>query len=110
MLSDLNDAQSRYVSQMYDQGRVLEQAYHTYRTMLREGKVADTTEYLQEHREEISKYRQLERAKSAETKLNLRQRQIENDSTMSAEQKRNAIREILLTRERIAKPVTEAIQ
>ena len=110
MLSDLNDAQSRYVSQMYDQGRVLEQAYHTYRTMLREGKVTDAIEYLQEHREEISKYRQLERAKSVETKLNLRQRQIENDSTMSAEQKRNAIREILRTREMIAKPVTEAIQ
>jgi hypothetical protein len=102
MVSDLRDAPSRYVSQMYDQAKEIEQAYGTWRAMLKEGKTADAKEFFEANKESLSKYRKVETIKRAEAKFNERIRMIER-SNIKPDEKRELIRTIRDQQDRVAR-------
>uniref|UniRef100_UPI00374CCC0E LPD38 domain-containing protein n=1 Tax=Rhodoferax sp. TaxID=50421 RepID=UPI00374CCC0E len=106
MVSDLRDAPSRYVSQMYQQATAIEQAYATWKSLIAEGKGKDAAEFFAENRDEIIKHRSVEGAKRAEAKANAEIKAVERSDMTSAE-KRERIRLVLQRKDRIARPLTE---
>jgi len=107
IVSDLRDAPSRYVSQMYAQAKDIEQAYGTWKSLVKEGKIEESRDFFEGHKEEISAYRNIERVKSAESKLNERIRMIER-SAMNPDKKRELIRELQKAKEQRAKVLQPA--
>lgn len=104
MVSDLRDAPSRYVSQMYTQAREIEQAYGTYRELLKQGKTQEAQEFAADNREDLMKYHRIETVKKQESKLNERIRLIER-SNMDGDTKRELIRSIQTQKDRVAHAV-----
>jgi hypothetical protein len=106
MVGDLRDAPSRYIGQMYEQAKEIEEAYGTWRALAKEGKTAEAKEFFEDHKSQLAKYRGVEAVKRAEAKLNERRRIIER-SNMGASEKRDLLRAIAGQQERIAKTVVE---
>ena len=98
-------AQSRYVDMLYQQGETIEQAYNTYRELIKRGDTAEAAEYLKTNREEIGKYRQFSRVKDLESKLNQQIRMVENSREMNADQKKLAITRLTTMKNNAAKSV-----
>jgi hypothetical protein len=105
MISDLRDAPSRYVSQMYDQAKEIEQAMGTYRMLVKTGKIQEATDFLNDNRDTLTKYKSIEHVKSAEAKFNERIRMIER-SAKSADEKRTLIRQVQDQKDRVARLVS----
>jgi len=105
MVSDLRDAPSRYVSQMYTQAKEIEQAYGTWRSLLKEGKTAEAQAFYSDNKESLAKYKNIEAVKRAEARLNERIKMIER-SNMDADAKRELIRSIQQQKDRAARLVT----
>lgn len=105
MVSDLRDAPSRYVSQMYTQSKEIEQAYGTWRALLKEGKTAEAQAFYSDNKESLAKYRNIEAVKRAEARLNERIKMIER-SNMDADAKRELIRSVQQQKDRAARLVT----
>ena len=102
IISDLRDAPSRYVSQMYEQSKELEQAYGTHRMLLKSGKTGEAAEFKEDNAEKLARYKNVQDVKQAATKLNARRREIER-SDMDAAAKREALRRISVEQDRIAR-------
>ena len=103
IMSDLRDAPSRYVSSMYDQAKELETAHGTWRMLVKSGKTEEAAEFKAEHQSALQRYRGVEDAKQAAGKLGVKRREIERSETMTAEEKREALRRISLEQDRIAR-------
>ena len=106
LVRSLPEPQSRYVSQMYDQAKVLEQAYGTYHALLKQGKTEEAREFLDSNREEIGRYKRVEGVKAAEAKFNEMIRMIER-SAMDPEVKRERIQQIQAQKDRVARGVAQ---
>lgn len=104
MVSDLRDAPSRYVSQMYTQAKELEQAYGTWRSLQKEGKTEEARDFQQANRDELGRYRQVENVKKGESELNALQRMVER-SNMDPDAKRERIRQIQMQKDQRARLV-----
>jgi len=102
MVSDLRDAPSKYVSNMYDQARVIEEAYGTWRSLVKQGDKQGASEFSQENKDLLVKYRQVEAIKRTESKLNEQIRFIER-SDLDSDEKRTQIRKLQNHKELIAK-------
>jgi hypothetical protein len=94
---------------MYDQAKVLEQAYGTYRSLLKEGatnpaKAVEAREFLEDNRDKLAKYRSVEHVKRAESRLNERILLIER-SNMDPEMKKTQISAINHQKDQIARMV-----
>jgi hypothetical protein len=101
MVSDLRDAPSRYVSNMYDQAKEIEEAYGTWRALQKQGDAEGAKEFKDDHATELAKYHQVEAIKRNVSKLNERVRVIER-SDMTPDEKREKIRTIQSQKARIA--------
>lgn len=106
MISDVDSASSRYVSQMYEQAKEIERAYATWRQLQKDGKTLEAGEYLKEHRDEIRKYRSSTAVKAQETRLNQRIRMIER-SNMEPDEKRDQIKRLQEQKDRIARQLAK---
>ena len=104
MVSDLRDAPSRYVTQMYTQAKELEQAYGTYHALLKQGKTDEAQSFAKDNIEELAKYRNVEHVKKQEAKLNERARMIER-SNLDADTKRETLRSIQEQKDRLARTI-----
>ncbi|MGE4340930.1 MAG: LPD38 domain-containing protein, partial [Pigmentiphaga sp.] len=102
MASKLDGAHSRYVSQMYDQAREIEQAYGTWRNLLKTGKIEEAAEYRDDNADKLGRYKLVEKIKGASSKINERIREIER-SDMDSAAKRVAINELRKRQSDIAK-------
>lgn len=105
MASDLRDAPSRYVSQMYEQAKEIEQAYGTWKMLVKEGKTEEAAEYRQGKAEEIGKHHTALRAKLEASKINQQIRSIERGDMPGAE-KRDRIRLLQERKDRLARPLS----
>jgi len=76
-LKTLPEPGSKYVSAMYDQAKVIEQAYATHRQMVKEGKVDEAREFAAENKDLLERHRRIEGVKEAQSKINKRVREIE---------------------------------
>jgi hypothetical protein len=104
MVSDLRDAPSRYVTQMYQQANEIEKAYATWRDLLKQGKVDDAADFFAENRRDIVKHKIATRLKDAEGKINQQVQAVER-SDMAGSDKRALIRDLLARKDRIARPL-----
>jgi len=102
MVSDIDSSSSRYVSQMYEQAKELEQAYGTWHQLRKEGKIEEANEYRTDHAADLRKYHSIEGIKKAESKLNERIRMIERSNKEPAE-KRDLIQQIQKQKDLIAR-------
>lgn len=92
-ISSLPSDQSKYVTRVYDQLEVLEDAYGTYRKLAKEGRTAEAREFFEENRDSIRQYRDAQAVKSSLTKLSQQIKMIERSNLDGAE-KRKRISEI----------------
>lgn len=102
MAAGLSDAQSRYVNQMYEQAREVEQAYSTYRQLQKEGKTAESSEFLDDNRDTIALNKPMGLAKRQSARLNEQIRMIER-SDADGDTKREQIRVIRQQQDRLAR-------
>jgi GGDEF domain-containing protein/adenine/guanine phosphoribosyltransferase-like PRPP-binding protein len=105
MISDANSPSSRYVSQMYDQAKVLEEAYGTYRMLVKQGKVDEAREFAADNADSLRKYKSVESVKRVEARLNERMRAIER-SSKSSDEKRELIQQIQSQKDKIARQLS----
>lgn len=105
MVADLRDAPSRYVSQMYEQAKEIEQAYGTWKILQKEGKFAESQEFMLENKNALAKYKSIEHVKKSVSKLNENIRIIER-SNIDPDVKREKIRELQKQKTRIAMTVS----
>ncbi len=102
MIRDLDGAPSRYVSHVYDQARVIEQAYGTWRTLQKQGKVEEAMEFRAAKDHEIKAYRNVEAIKGAIAKINQRIRVVESGD-MDPDSKRAEINRLHARKDQFAR-------
>jgi len=94
MISQLDTAPSRYVTQMYEQSKTIDQAYNTWRMLQKAGKVEEAAEFRIDNLDEINKRGRVQGIKELLSNINARIRVIERSTTMSADEKREALRRL----------------
>ena len=82
---------------------MLEQAYGTYRQLLKEGRRVEAQEFFDDNREKIGRYKSVEAIKRAEAQINEAIRMIERNKTMSPDVKRERIQRLQESKTRVAK-------
>jgi Large polyvalent protein associated domain 38/Large polyvalent protein-associated domain 5/ADP-Ribosyltransferase in polyvalent proteins/Large polyvalent protein-associated domain 1 len=102
MVSDLRDAPSRYVSQMYRQAQELEEAHNTWKMLVKQGKVEEATDFAAENRPQLMKFQMIEHLKASTAKINQRIKAVEQGDA-SGDQKREQIRSLQEQRDRLAR-------
>ncbi len=98
---------SRYVTDLYKQAQVIEQAYGTYQNLLKNGKTDDAMQYFTANMDKIQKYKQTENVKQQMTKLNQAIHQIESGPADS-DTKRAQIQQIKAVQNQLAKTLAPA--
>jgi hypothetical protein len=105
LASETDSASSYYVTRLYDQAKEMEAAYATWRSLLKEGRVEEAKEYLEENKEDIVRHKALQKVTEGEAKFSEMIRMIERSTTMDAEQKKERINRIRAQQDRLARTV-----
>ncbi|MFA6064061.1 MAG: LPD38 domain-containing protein [Gallionella sp.] len=103
-VKDLPAGSSRYVTQMYDQAKEIEQAYASYRAALRTGDTERAAELMESEGEKIRQHPMITRIKRLESNLSARARMVER-SNLSAEEKRAKLTQIQAQRDLLARKI-----
>ena len=93
MISQLADSPSKYVSKVYEQAKVMEEAYGTWRQLRKEGKLEEAQEFKAANDDKIKGYRNVEAVKGAISRINQQIRAVERGD-MNADEKRAEIRRL----------------
>jgi hypothetical protein len=101
-----------YTNLLYEQGEAIQQAYNTYRDLVKRGRTEEAAEYLEDNRDQIVKNRIYQRVIRTESQLNEQIRAVTNSPTLSGEQKRVRIQALQAQKNRVAKALfsSEAVQ
>jgi hypothetical protein len=94
---------SRYVDQLYDQARVIEQAYMSYRDAVKKGDRERARELMAEEGDKIRAYKAINKISDQVSEINRKIRQIDASRTLSAETKRKMIDQLSQRKNAIAK-------
>lgn len=94
---------SKFVTNFYEDMREYEKAYLAYNDYLKNGDLEKAKAYYKDHKEEVTKFKQLSPVKRQFTEMNARIKQIRNHPTMSGDEKRRKIEEIRQQESKIAK-------
>jgi hypothetical protein len=94
---------SRYVTQMYEQAREVEEAYASWRHYLKTGETEKARALREANREKIARYRRVENLKRAIAALSARERRVETDRALDGGQKRAALERIAQQKDRAAR-------
>lgn len=109
ILKEAGTGGSRYVTQVYEQAKELEQAHATWRQMLKDGRIEEAKDYAADNRDKLIRYRQVDAVKRTESNLNERIRRIER-SDMDSSEKKNAIALVNKQKEAVAMRIAPGIQ
>ena len=107
--AEVESGQSRYVSQMYDQAKTLEQAMGTYRMLMKTGQREEARAFFQENKSDIVQYGAVEKVKAAESRYNEMIRMIER-SSLDPDVKKDRIRAIERKKDALARVVAPGYQ
>ena len=102
MIADTSSTSSRYITQMYEQANVLEEAYATFRMLRKTGKIEEAKAFGESRRDEIIRYKRVNAAKRQQSKLSERIRSIER-SAKTSDEKRDLILRLQERKHQIAK-------
>jgi hypothetical protein len=103
-VKDLPNGSSRYVTQMYNQAKEIEQAYASYRAALQAGDKERAASLMETEGPQIRQYHMVEAVKRMESQWSARSRMIER-SNLSADAKRDALNKIEAERDALARRV-----
>jgi hypothetical protein len=106
IVQETEGAGSYYVSALYDQAKIIEQAYATFHSLQKTDPKAASA-YLKDNIKDISKYQSVEHVKATEAKFNEMIRMIER-SAKDPDAKKTEIRRIRQMQDQIARSITEA--
>jgi hypothetical protein len=109
LASELDGAPSRYVTRMYEQGKVVKEAYGTWRQLQKEGRHEAAAAFREKNQETIGQYRAATRFETRMQKINARVREIER-SAMPPALKRDAIHALRRQAGTLAKTVGGAVR
>jgi len=93
---------SRYVQQMYDQAREIEQAYASYRSRLKLGDVEGAREILSDERENIQRRPAAANLVRAESLINVQIQRVTASPTLSGDVKRERLDALYARRNQLA--------
>jgi hypothetical protein len=93
---------SRYMTDLYDQMREVEQAHNSWKQAMATGDYAKARQELQDNRQLITQYSMLEAAKRMESRMNLQEKRVANSLTMTASQKQDRMQMLNEQRNKIA--------
>ena len=79
---------SRYVTQMYEQSKEVEEAYNSWRHYLKVGDLEKAKSVFESNKGKIMQYQQVQAVKRVESSLNAQAQRIESDKTKSGDLKR----------------------
>ena len=105
----LKSGSSRYVTQMYEQAAEIEQAYGTYKMLMKTGRLKEGRDYLKSHKDEIYKFNSIEQVKRAEARYNELIRMIER-SSIAPGAKKEKIEQIQAKKDKSAKLVAVGVR
>lgn len=108
MAQEVTSGSSYYVSALYKQAEEVERAYATWRQLQKEGKNAEAMEFFTDHRDEIVKYRSVNKVKDGEAKFTEMIRMIERSTKMGADEKKARIIQIRQMQDTLARTLTAA--
>jgi hypothetical protein len=95
---------------MYEQAKVLEEAYATWRRLQKDKKPQEAREFLEANREKLVRYKQVEGVKKNEAKFNEMIRMVERSSSLDAEEKAARISSIKGRMDVLARRVAEGYE
>jgi hypothetical protein len=110
MVRTLPEKQSRYVSQIYEQAKELEQVYGTQQYLLKKRKLEEYREFTEANKEKLQKYRLIRPIKKLESALNARIRQVEDNTTKDSDTKRVEINALNQRRDQLARRLSARFQ
>jgi hypothetical protein len=99
---------SRYVSQMYDQAKEIEEAWNSLQHYRKLGETEKAQQILEENRDELGRYHAVERVKRDESEINRKIQQIEQSKGLSPETKRKLLDQLSQQRDRVARRLAAA--
>lgn len=100
----LPSGSSRYLTQMYEQSKEVEQAYASYHAALKSGDVEGAQKILADDGDKIRKYRTVEAEKKQVSQINTQIKRIEANKALSGEAKRMRIDALEQQRNQAARP------
>ena len=109
MAKEAGTGGSRYLTQLYDQAKELEQAYSTYRHLMKDGRIEEAKQYGEENKDKLMRYKQVEGVKRIESKFNEQIHRVER-SDADAETKKASIERIQRQKEIISQRIAPGYQ
>lgn len=101
-VESLPDNSSRYVTQLYEQAKEIEEAYGSYHNALKLGERERAAQILADEREKIQKYKAVEMLKRREGNLNTQAKRIEASKDIPGDEKRRRLDSIEQHRNELA--------
>lgn len=101
-VESLPSNQSRYLTQLYDQAREIEQAYASYHNKLKVGDTEGARELREEEGALIKRYPATQQLKRAESLLNQQLQRINASTTLSGDEKRARLDQVYARRNTLA--------
>jgi hypothetical protein len=101
-METLPTGSSRYVTELYERAREIENAYGSYRDAMKRGDFDKAREIREEEKDKITKYTAIESVKRQEAAINAQIRRIQAATSISAETKRTQIDQLEQRRNDIA--------
>lgn len=99
---------SRYVTQMYEQSKAIEEAYNSWRHYLKIGDIEQAKEVFETEKDKINHYRQFQAVKRAESSINAAAQRIEQDKKKSGDQKRDELDRLSVQKDKAARSLGAA--
>lgn len=94
---------TRYIEVFYDQAKQIEEAYSTWREHVKMQREEKAEVYEEQHEEQIKRHKEMTQARNRLAALNREARRIEETDELTAQEKRDELDEINLTRNELAK-------
>lgn len=102
----LPSGSSRYVTEMYQQAKGIDEAYNSWRHYLKSGDKASADAVFAEDKDKIMQYKTVERIKRAETAANEQVQRIGNNPGMTADEKRTALDNLSAAKDRFSRSIS----
>lgn len=106
-VESLPSGSSRYVNDLYEQAREVEQAYGSYRELLKRGEVEQAKLYAEEHREELLKHKLITPVRTKMAEYNREAKLISADRSKTAEEKRVQLDRLAEMKDTLARRFSE---
>ena len=102
-VESLPSASSRYVTQLYDQAKEIEESYGSYREALKSGDIDKAKSIMESERDKLNKYKMVERVKRQEAAISSQIKMVERSESMTADEKRERIDQLKERRHQLAR-------